>query len=214
MRPTLDPPAPPLPSSQLARALWSVDPDCCLAGECRWGRAGALLRSGVLPASAEVATAAGATLGRFLDKAGGVTPFALPPGGPAVGFLRQLLAGEALGELPPQAAPQFVQRHLEVAGGAGWPDARAAMPAPGGPLPVGGQAMQVSLCPRVLQRLCALSRTLACVACGRHVCALSRTLACIACGRHAARSRACAEAAYLPPASRLVAHLATCQPAT
>jgi hypothetical protein len=34
---------------KLCRALWKVDPDFSVVGECHWARSGALMRSGVIP---------------------------------------------------------------------------------------------------------------------------------------------------------------------
>jgi hypothetical protein len=39
---------------KLCRALWQVDPDFSVVGECHWARSGALMRSGVIPHTLDV----------------------------------------------------------------------------------------------------------------------------------------------------------------
>jgi len=39
---------------KLARALWQVDPNFSIVGECHWARSGALMRSGIIPHTLDV----------------------------------------------------------------------------------------------------------------------------------------------------------------
>ena len=97
---------------KLTRALWAIDPDFTVIGDSSWGRAGALQRSGVVPRSLDIVSAMAATIGRFVDKNGLITPFTMPGHVQPVHLLRALVAGEAAGSVPPQAAPNFVHTHL------------------------------------------------------------------------------------------------------
>ncbi len=127
---------------KLTRALWAIDPDFTIIGDSHWGRAGALQRSGVVPRSLDIVSAMAATIGRFVDKNGLITPFSMPGHVQPVHLLRALVAGEAAGAVPPQAAPNFVHTHL--ASGGGFPSPLgASVESPGGPMPIGGGPMQL-----------------------------------------------------------------------
>ena len=127
---------------KLTRALWAISPDFTIVGECHWGRAGALQRSGVVPRSLDIVSAMASTIGRYVDKNGTIVPFSLPSNVQPVHYLRALLAGEAGGIVPPQAAPQFLQSYLH-ANGSFPPPLTSLLEGPGGPMPRGGTSLQL-----------------------------------------------------------------------
>ena len=86
-----------------------------------------------------------ATLGRFVDKNGQILSITLPHDVGAVHLLKALIAGEADGILPPQAAPQYI-RTLQTTGAFPSP-LKSLIAGPAGSMPAGGQQLQLrSIC--------------------------------------------------------------------
>jgi glycogen synthase len=129
---------------KLVRALWAVAPDFTVTGESHWGRSPALVRSGIVPNTLDVIGALASTVGRYTDKNGHVTSATLPRDVAPVAYLRALLAGEADGVVPVQAAPQFAARFLHGGNGPSFPNPLTnLLPSPAGPMPANGQILQL-----------------------------------------------------------------------
>jgi hypothetical protein len=149
--------------AKIARSLWSISPEFTIAGESHWGRAPALARSGIVPHSLDIISyvlrfhqvntrqlwlpfvvacrAFATTLGRFVDKNGHIQSVGLPHDIGPVHYLKALVAGEADGVLPPQAAPQFASKYLHTRQ---FPNPlKSLLVGPAGPMPAGAQQLQV-----------------------------------------------------------------------